>query len=485
MKRRVHRLLLPLLFPAGVAPGAGGDYNRLMLARNGLEKPVLRGTALAGALRHAYGQYLKRQGQDDVDGHVNRFFGYVKVNDSAGGEQSRLQVSDSILHTGDCATITRTHHVRNRHTGAVADAALFSLEICPPGTHATVALWLQDDDPAPDAATQFLAALIDCLQNGVTLGGNAARGIGIATLTEGVRYWRYELDQVEDHAAWLNDHRAWRQHPTVLPDRHLPLSTLGHDSTHQLDIRFSLGIPRGQDLLVGDGQGASHEIEPQRVRAVDGKDYWRLPGASLRGLFRGWVTRLAAREGRPVADSVERQARVRTHELAAETNALNGRNLGWAFIAEAERRQGKRPVCPVTDLFGSLFQVGRIHIADAYAECSSRQTDQGFAEEQVRMHVAVDRITGGAAEGMLFENTVLTAYPSGKSPKFDVVMRVQDPTPDDARWLAKTLRALDMGILRVGSSKSSGRLALVAAPTATGSETEPFKALTPHCRVEV
>ena len=49
MTSRIHGLLLPLVFPAGVAPGEGGDYNILTIARNGKGEPVLRGTALAGA----------------------------------------------------------------------------------------------------------------------------------------------------------------------------------------------------------------------------------------------------------------------------------------------------------------------------------------------------------------------------------------------------------------------------------------------------
>ena len=107
------------------------------------------------------------------------------------------------------------------------------------------------------------------------------------------------------------------------------------------------------------------------------------------------------------------------------------------------------------------------------------QEGETFPEEQLRKHVAVDRITGGAAESMLFENTVLTAYPNGNSLRFDVTMRIQDPTADEARWLAKTLKALDLGILRVGSSKSSGRLALVASPIATGPEADQFTTINP------
>ena len=53
MTWRIHALFVPLKFPAGIAPGEGGDYNALTIARNGAGKPVLRGTARAGALQRA------------------------------------------------------------------------------------------------------------------------------------------------------------------------------------------------------------------------------------------------------------------------------------------------------------------------------------------------------------------------------------------------------------------------------------------------
>ena len=54
-------IILPLVFPEGIAPGAGSGYNRIHLARNGLGEPILRGTSLAGVLRHGLVQWRLRQ----------------------------------------------------------------------------------------------------------------------------------------------------------------------------------------------------------------------------------------------------------------------------------------------------------------------------------------------------------------------------------------------------------------------------------------
>ena len=476
MNRRVHALFVPVQFPAGIAPGEGGDFNTLTVARNGQGQPVLRGTSLAGALRHAWRKHLQLAGLEGepLEDEVKCVFGYALGDDDGFGEPSRLQVSDCVLNTGagdGRGTVMRTHHLRHRHRGSVADGGLFSLEACPPGTYATIALWLQDDDQASDEATAFLEAIVHFLAAGMTLGGKSARGVGMTRLAGDPVYRCYDLTDLKDHAAWLDDQFAWRADAAKIPAGR-PMTVKTDATSELLEVNFTLAIPRGQDVLIGDGQGLEHEIEPQRVRAADGRDYWRLPGASLRGLFRGWVTRLAARDGQHVADNVQRQQRVWRGELSTAEESvqrMSGDNLGWCFLPSEQRRQGRAKIgCPVAALFGTLFQAGRIHIADALAPCGADSDDGGRTEEQLRKHVAVDRITGGAAEGMLFDNTVLTACGDGRSPRFAVTMRVQQATEREARWLADTLRALDLGILRVGSSKSSGRLALSGPPRASG-----------------
>ncbi len=485
MTHRIHRLYVPLIFPAGLAPGEGGDYNTLTIARNGIGKPVLRGTALAGAMRNAWRKSLLESGvlRGEIESQVSRFFGSALgsgQDDEA--VESPLQVHDCVLDPGDSAVVTRTHHLRDRHLGSVADGGLFALEVCPPGTVTIASFVLHDSDDSPGNATRFLQTLVAVLQGGITLGGKSNRGVGRTRLHGDAIYRIYDLSRTGDYAAWLDDDRVWQLDPSRLPEGE-PIAPATETNRSILAIELTLGIPRGQDLLVGDGQGLAHDIEPQRVRGADGKPYWRLPGSTLRGLFRSWIARLAARAELPVADSAERhqqrQKRVWTGELL-KTDEMNGNNLGWCFLPESQRRaNGAKTECPVAALFGTLFQAGRIHISDAYAACSATDSRQTCVEEQVRRHVAVDLLTGGASEGMLFDNTVLTAMPDGKSPQFRVALRIDNPTQQEARWLARTIRALDLGLLRVGSSKSSGRLALVAAPRATGPEADQFTALAP------
>lgn len=468
MTRRIHTLHLPLVFPAGIAPGAGGDYNTLVIARNGRGEPVLRGTALAGILRHAW-EASHPEGR--------RFFG--SRQDENGELESPLAIRDCVLQMGASDVVVRTHHLRDRHRGSVADGGLYELQVCPPGTRCIASLVLRDDAENPEEATGLLQFLLGLLQEGLPLGGKANRGIGLAQLDGQAAYRSYDLSRPDQYANWLDDDRQFRQSPDAMPAG----DALDPDpaaSRQRLRVDIRLGIPRGQDLLIGDGQGMEHDIEPQRAVAADGRTYWRLPGSSLRGLFRSWITRLAARDGASVADNVQRQARVWKGELNGGTDSMNGANLGWCFLPQDERKPGVASTdCPAARLFGTLFQAGRMHLFDAYAPCSKPDAEGRFAEEQHRRHVAVDALTGGAAEGMLFDNTVLTAMPDGRSPQFKVTILVENPSEQEAAWLAKTIRALDLGVLRVGSSKSAGRLALTSSPVAKGPHAELLGELAP------
>jgi len=466
-----HALFVPVVFPSGIAPGAGSDQNVLLMARDGQGQVILRGSAIAGALRHAWHSYMKQFQPEGLQDDEAYFFGVAAHHQ--GGQESALRVMDAPLKMEAPGGLLRTHHLRNRHTGAVVDGGLFAMQAAPPQTTAVLSFFLRDVSTVPEPGREFLALLLHLL-DGLILGGKPARGVGLVRIAADPAYHIFDLTDVNAYAAWLDLDRQWSEKRTFPPGENLqPLSAA---SRTQLELQVPLAIPRGQDLLIGDGQGLEHQIEPQKLVAADGQEYWQLPGASLRGLFRAWITRLAAREGLPVADSAKRhKERKGVWEGKIQPSAADytGENLGWCFLPAAERSQAlARTECPVAALFGSVFQAGRIHIFDAFAPI-------GAAKEQVRMHVAVDRITGGAAPHMLFDNAVLTASSAQSSPVFTVTIRIKSPQEREARWLRATLRALDLGLLRVGSSKASGRLALAGPVQASGPHHALFADLRP------
>lgn len=458
------RLVLPLVFPAGLHPGAGKDGgNRLQIARDGQDRYVLRGTALAGALRHGY---ARARGLPSRHPEVDGWFGMAHSNE--GERPSLLRVSDTVLDAAAGEAHFRHHNAMDRHTGAVRGQALFSVEALPPNTRGQAQLELACD--TRDEGLAFLKELLGLFASGLVMGGSGARGIGRAELDAPVRYRCYDLTDLEQHAAFLDERYAASAGELSSAGDALQADSAERPS---LCVDLVLAVPRGQDLLVGDGQALDYEMQPQRVRGADDQEYWRLPGSSLRGVFRAWFNRLAARDGHDVADSAAR--------FREGGGQATGEAIAWAFNDDEQRReiqdalegdpdQLERAItCPVMRLFGTSFARGRIHIGDSLVK-----HDPG--QEQVRAHVAVDTFTGGANEGFFFQNTVLHGA------IFPVKVTIDHPEQEEARWLVNTLRALDLGILRVGCSKASGRLALARKVTATGPHSDLFSDLKPRAR---
>lgn len=448
----VHRIELPIMFPHGLSAGESAAGNVLPIARNGRGEPVLRGSALAGALRHTWGR------DADAPLTAERLFGAARGADDAIRARSRLELPDSVIDCGASGPIARTHNQINRHTGAALEGALYSIEALPPLARTTIVLWLFVDESLDVHGPQVAARLAGYFDNGLLLGGKSNRGLGMARLADTPRHRRYDLRDLDDHAAYLDDHRAWRTgsaNPTGEPVEPNP------PDANVLVVDFMLRVPRGQDMLVADHEAFDGKVVPQQVTTADGRTCVRLPGSSLRGAMRSWINRLAAREGRPVADSLPNYRKIRQEE-----GTYDGDTIGRTFLSREQINAGVRSECPVANLFGSFAAAGRLHISDALAEVPAQAIQQ-------RMHVAVDRITGGACEGLLFSNQVVTAEPEAR-PAFPVRLLLRDPTDDEARWIADTLKAIDLGLIRIGSSKAGGRLALAERPTARGPQSEAF-----------
>ena len=471
MNQKIHLLVLPLQFPTGLAAGAGGEYNRLHLARNGRGQPVLRGTALAGVLRHAY---CREMGLTSSDKSVAKFFGEA-LDGEAHGKPSAFRINDCILETGGSSSVERTHHLRNRHSKTVAEGGLFSMESCPPGTSTTAYLWLTENAEG-NGSKEFLSRIVAIINSGICLGGQSARGIGIMQLSSDAKLRTFNLSDIEEHVAMLDIDHQLRSSPNFTIHGASSLTGLVADRP-VLQIELQLRVPRGQDILVGDGAGLERDTEPQRVTGANGKKYWRIPGSTFRGLFRAWITKLAAKAGKVVADSYDRRMKFSSSN-SPRTDELNGENLGRCFLPEGQRSLVAPVIeCPIASLFGSLYQSSRIHFSDALVDADASGSKYS---EQARMHVAVDRITGGAAESLLFNNSVLTYSEVDCSEPFLVKIRVDRPTLEEIDWIKKTIVALDIGILRVGSSKSSGRLELHRSPTATGIFADVISSIQPH-----
>ena len=417
-KKTVYAVSAPVVFPEGFSVCSTGKGNALEIERNGEGAPVLRGSSIAGVLRSAvaadplFAEYCET------------YFGKALFS---GDERQESAVAFHDMAFDDRTNVSM-HNLICRHTGSVSqeNKGLFSLERTAPGVGGELFFTLTPlpGEEAPERDEAFIDFLISLLKNGILLGGNSNRGGGRCAL-EGKFYRRrkFDLTNVNDAAEYLD--LLYEDKKELLPQIEVPACI----ARNVFAVKLELGIPRGQDILSAEGA----DMFPAMIRKSDGKNYWKLPGSSFRGVFRSWFSRLAARDGKKLVDSVERYREggvVKSDQLYAD---------GAADI--------------ISSLFGSLDKRGRIHIADAY----STQPADSAADTQYRPHVAIDRFSGGTNDGKLFSNYVLAG-----NVKFTTVITIAAPNADEIGYLQKTLQALHCGVLRLGSSKAAGRLEILS-----------------------
>lgn len=452
----VLRLSIPVEFPLGAAPGAGRDGNAAFVSRDGSGAPLLRGSALAGVLRRDWGKRFNRSKAE-----VNHWFGHVTSERAA--QPSRISVHDVRIESGFLATETRVHNAIDRHSGAPVHGGLFSIESIAPRAKGELRLTLRAIDAELDDATQLLCEIGGLLDSGIIVGGSASRGIGLLRQRADVqaRIRIFDLTKVQDHGAWLDERHSQNRGETNQPTVGSVIKSVRPADRTVLDVQ--LRIPRGQDMLIGGDSGLDASIEPQRIRGADGAALLRFPGSAFRGVICKWVARLAAREGRTVVDSHARALK------RSDSDAVRGADLGWGFVSSSERAQFQQNPsalgCPVMALFGSFYAKGRVHISDAIAADSSEFV-------QRRTHVSIDRFGGGASNGFLFDTDVTTGIGTSNH-ELSLRIELETPSPDEARWIAETMNAINLGVLRVGSSKASGRFE-VASIKANGPQSHYF-----------
>ncbi len=415
----VHAYSIALEFPEGLMVGGSEQHsNFLRLERRGDGRPVLRGTSVAGVLRHLLAE-RKHYSPELLD----QYFGWA-LDEGADRGNSSLVFHD--VPFAD-ACLVSMHNQIDRNLGSVdtEHGGLFEIERIAPGSKGFLVFFLQSYADREDQDKTVLADLEGAFAGGLVFGGNSNRGMGRAVVpNNSIRYECFDLRKAEDTRRYLDVLYSYDPDKEASFGQRRQLTVPADTADKLLHLEVTFHIPRGQDLLIADGRA----MVPQRAqRASDNKEYWKIPGSSLRGVIRSWMQRLYAR----------RQAGVESENL-------------------------------IDELFGTLNGRGRIQITDAYSNIAVEDQHQ-----QKRMHVVIDRFSGGAMMSGLFENFVLTG---SDSLRFQTTIRISDPCPLELELLASTLQAIDSGLLRLGSSKAAGRMELVDCKVIAGNQ-EPFVTL--------
>jgi len=244
----------------------------------------------------------------------------------------------------------------DRHRGAARVHALFTVEQLPAGTEFDVHLRWDNAGAVLDGFLDAVRAWRPRIGRGVTTGAGACAVTGVASRS-------YDLTSVDDLLAWLavDAPATYPQPSTVLPAPAVPDAVVDV----RLEIVDGLHIGSG---VAGQLPGYESEISLLVQRA----EMPYVPGSSLKGVLRSRVEYLCRVLGRPACDDAGCGA--------CQACAL----FGWS-ARSGDLRMGARAAVAIPDAM----------IDDAVCE--------------VRTHVALDRVTGGARDRLLYAQQVVVA----------------------------------------------------------------------------
>lgn len=166
-----------------------GNANRLALYRDADGSPSLRGTTMAGVVRH----YLRRRlgiapGMPDPDS-INALLGFTKADGTSARSRVRFDTHPAKL-PAEAGSAFRAHNRVDPQTGTVADKALYFREVLPAGTTFDC-VWTVDLPTDLAQARELLATLAAAAEgfsrsagDGMRLGARSGKGQGVVSASD-------------------------------------------------------------------------------------------------------------------------------------------------------------------------------------------------------------------------------------------------------------------------------------------------------------
>lgn len=402
--------------------GLGHDPSEpLPIAVDGLGRLYVPGTTLAGVLRNW------SRGADPESVDLDSLWGFISKNNDE-GRVSRVIVADALITSearlddrGLPATPLDPAHLEfrqsvgiDRATGTAAQEFLYGRAVVPAGCHLRLEIDIESDEDGP-ADEARMGALLEALCAGeVRIGAATGRGLGAVRLLDDP--FELVVDRFDSPAGLLavlrNDPDRVRSVASLRSvDARLP------PRRELLDVRVAWS-PRAPVMVRASSAGLVVDTLPLTTRIDRRHLTLVLPGGSVKGALRSH-SELAERTARgidapsagPGAPAGEYSAafRAQLDQLPA-VRAL----FGSARDDSADRRAGalRAEECIaqtiVSDTLwdvvtgaeipqeGAAVPDGRPELAESVHD---RLEDLGMAQAD---HVALDRWTGGAADGRLF-----------------------------------------------------------------------------------
>jgi CRISPR/Cas system CSM-associated protein Csm3 (group 7 of RAMP superfamily) len=409
IERIIVKGTLVLDTPTCLGSGDADGDTDLVLLRDSIEdKALLMGSSIAGALRNYLREYKNGYGAIEE----SLLFGGLRSDEE--GEQSPLIVNDA-LSRENIKVELRDGVKINSVTRTAEAGAKYDLELLEPGTKFDLYFELLiDAENNKEQLVRELAIALQGLERGeISIGIKKRRGFG-RTHVENWQVWQFNLQKYDERMAWITfEHWStgllanYQLYDSI--ENALGISVDGGDKRDRLTIQatFILASP----LLIRSGQ-ASADKAPDVVHLKslrDGELQPVLSGTSLAGVLRHRAERIV-------------------NTLQKNTSIID-------------------------EIFGIDFSKDKTKKAKA-SRLIVHESVIKETTDLVQNRIAIDRFTGGALHGALFNEQPI--FGSDKT-EMKLELELRQPKAHEIGLLLLLIKDLWTGDLPVGGTSSIGR----------------------------
>jgi CRISPR/Cas system CSM-associated protein Csm3 (group 7 of RAMP superfamily) len=367
----------------------GNPQVDLALATNGQGQYYIPGTSLVGAFR----AWMEMSSNDKNDNKLKNLWGFQEEN-GRGGHASFVLIEDAPIQ-GRVAEIRDGVGI-NRMWGTAAEQVKYDRAILPKGTKIPLDITLDIDSKSDDGKT-LLAQLLKALEDGkIRLGAAKTRGLG-----------KVKLENLSICEHNLGDRNGILKMLQGKSDRLNLDDLLNTNSSFAPSPQINIEIhwkPQNSLMVKAEGDGIAVDILPL-VSQFDNHLTFVLPGSSIKGALRTQAERIVRTVCSWQLEEEEKENFMEQLEVPLVENLFGVR-------AKSSNKGNKG--------------IGSLYIDDCYANGEMQADDWGNIQSaktnsdlrqaldnaklqtaQQAFHVAVDRWTGGAADGFLYSNLEL------------------------------------------------------------------------------
>ncbi len=418
----------PTCFGSGDAEGPT-DF---MLLRDSISShALLTGASIAGALRNYVHEYENGYGKSERKNSLaTKLFGGTRRDED--GDQSPLIINDSISVNVPHVELRDGVKI-NSMTGVTEDKAKYDLELLAAGTEFPLTFELlteeneKDENKNKEHKKKLLQALkiaLEGLEEGeIGMGTRKRRGFGRCKVGEW-KIWQFDLTKPDERMAWLKCDRGEENPNAKEPQTGKVFNITLFDNPEIIEDnrrRFIMNatFKLAGSLLISSGQ-FSTEAAPDAVHLKS--------------------RRIKPKENDEDEDEYE------------NNNVLSGTSLAGVLRHRAERivntLTGNEGI--INQLFGSGNDEENPNASRLIVE----ETVVDNANELVQNRIAIDRFTGGAYYGALFDEQPLFGT---EKTQVTLKLELRQPENYEIGLLLLLLKDLWTSDLPVGGQSSIGR----------------------------